>query len=707
MSTTLDSVRHLEDEFAAAMTQMYAVGNDLARLRRTLADEQPAAAGPATAASSPPTSAAAASAPTTASPVAGAPRRPEWPAAPRPDQAAAPTAGAARPAAPAPAMAGPAPVAPGAAPAPGAARPGGTRITPPPLAAGPHGPVPPMPPPGLGAPQVPWWRRASIATVLAAVGGAITLIGVAFLVAIAIQMGLFGPAARVIAGGLLAAGLVGAGLLVAQRQRSTTGSVGLVGTGLAAAYLDILAVTRIYEWVPAAAGLVLAALVTGGGLLLARRWERELLGLLTVLGAAALAPAVGWPDGVLVGGFLVLLTAATWPVQIGHRWHLLELARVLPTSLVVLTLAPVSGDGEHRPLVLALLLMAIVLSTTLLGLRHGRLSPQLGALALVATLPALLAATLDDRWIGTVALLLVVAAHGLVAWLAPSVEALHLRLAEVSIATAGLASVLAAVRAGDSGQATATLLATVALAWVLITLVLRQPAVLATAAGTAAIALIAALPVMPQLLIRSLAEDTTLADLLTVLVITAALAVAALGGWRHGLERALLMTLGGSALFATGAVAILAATLLGQRLGSAEAGFVAGQATATVLWLAAAAAMLVIGTRRSIEPLVPASLLLAAGCAGKLILFDLAFLDGIARVASFIVGGLLLLVMGVGFASLLDRDRGPKQGPGGPTGAAPGHPGGPTGAAPGGPTGAAPGGPVENFAAVPPIRPTF
>ena len=48
MSTTLDSVRHLEDEFAAAMTQMYAVGNHLARLRRTLADEQPA-----TAASSP------------------------------------------------------------------------------------------------------------------------------------------------------------------------------------------------------------------------------------------------------------------------------------------------------------------------------------------------------------------------------------------------------------------------------------------------------------------------------------------------------------------------------------------------------------------------------------------------------------------------------------------------------------------------------
>src|SRR5690606_23063414 len=107
-------------------------------------------------------------------------------------------------------------------------------------------------------------------------------------------------------------------------QASTAGALGLAATGIATAYLDVLAVTRIYEWVPAAVGLVLAGLIALGGLLLARAWESQLLAVVTVLGVAALAPVVGFDHLLLTGAFLVVLTFATWPAQISRSWHLLE-----------------------------------------------------------------------------------------------------------------------------------------------------------------------------------------------------------------------------------------------------------------------------------------------------------------------------------------------------------------------------------------------
>ncbi|HNQ06114.1 MAG TPA: hypothetical protein PKH97_02885, partial [Tetrasphaera sp.] len=45
-ATHVDSVRHLEAEFAEAMTRMYAVGNGLAALRQRLLIEQGAVAAP-------------------------------------------------------------------------------------------------------------------------------------------------------------------------------------------------------------------------------------------------------------------------------------------------------------------------------------------------------------------------------------------------------------------------------------------------------------------------------------------------------------------------------------------------------------------------------------------------------------------------------------------------------------------------------------
>ena len=57
----------------------------------------------------------------------------------------------------------------------------------------------------------------------------------------------------------------------------------LTATGIAAGYLDVLAATKIYDWLPIVVGLGVAGLVAAAGLALAHRWRSEHLGLLVVV----------------------------------------------------------------------------------------------------------------------------------------------------------------------------------------------------------------------------------------------------------------------------------------------------------------------------------------------------------------------------------------------------------------------------------------
>ena len=107
-------------------------------------------------------------------------------------------------------------------------------------------------------------------------------------------------------------------------------------TGIAAAYIDVIAVTTIYDWVPAPVGLVLAAVVAGGGLTLARRWDSQHLGLLVLLPLIVLGPVV--TDGItmLLVGFMLALAAASLPVQLGKDWIWLHAARIAAATFPLL-----------------------------------------------------------------------------------------------------------------------------------------------------------------------------------------------------------------------------------------------------------------------------------------------------------------------------------------------------------------------------------
>jgi hypothetical protein len=112
-------------------------------------------------------------------------------------------------------------------------------------------------------------------------------------------------------------------------------------------------------------------------------------------------------------------------------------------------------------------------------------------------------------------------------------------------------------------------------------------------------------------------------------------------------------------LLTSSGVFVSAAVLLGRTMDAPRGGFIAGHAAATLLWMTAAAYLLIHGLRRVADAGVSlrAGLVLAAVVVGKLMLFDFAALEGMGRVLAFIGSGTLLLAMGTGYTRALDRSR--------------------------------------------------
>ena len=291
----LDDLKRLERDFATAMEQLYAVGNGLARLRHDVEE-------------------------------ATSPTAPPQPVTQPPVAVTSPP---------------PAPPIPQMPPVPGLGQPM------PPMTSTPM--MPPAAPwehPAAWPPREPtnalsrWWRNESVITrVLGVAGAIVTLAGLVMLLVLAVQQQWFGPVPRVVLGALLALTLIGLSLRLRHRERAAGRSghaaLALAATGYAAAYLVVVAVTATYGWLPPVAGLALALLVVGSGLVIARRWDSQFLAVLLLLGAGLMVPSLVDHSSWVLSAFMVVLALGSWPVQLGRTWPWATLARVLPAALVV------------------------------------------------------------------------------------------------------------------------------------------------------------------------------------------------------------------------------------------------------------------------------------------------------------------------------------------------------------------------------------
>lgn len=507
----------------------------------------------------------------------------------------------------------------------------------------------PAPPPARSAPTVD--RQGWIGKVLAVAGVAVTLIGVVLLLVLAAQAGLLAPPVRVAAGAVLAGALVAAGVAFNRRDGGRVGAVALTATGIAAAYMDVIALTTIYHWVPSVAGLLIAAVIGGGGLMLARRWASQHLALLVLVPLAVLAPIVSDGVTVVLIGFMLALSAASLPVQLGRDWMWMHAARTLLVTLPLLLALLAAGFGsDQNPWLLggACGIAALLAVVGALVLLPGTSQPVAMAVSsAVGVVPALASAIAVDRVLAVLLAAAVAAAMLAIVVLQQRLPGITRAVAAIFAAVSSAAAVVAITVAFD-GHVEAPVFLALAFA---VAVAGRHSALARWAAiAFTAIGALAYLAYAPP---AHLAVATTRAapEAISVLAASVLLVACTVALSRRADVWAAIAVMVG--VYAVTTFTVTAGVLIGGTGG----GFLGGHMAATICWIGMAAALFAyaqrVGDREARTAPITAGLALTAAATAKLLLFDLGTLDGMFRVVVFIVVGLVLLAMGAGYARSL------------------------------------------------------
>jgi uncharacterized membrane protein len=491
-----------------------------------------------------------------------------------------------------------------------------------------------------------------IAKMLAVAGVAVTLIGVVLLLVLAAQAGILRPEIRVGAGAVLAGALVAAAGWLYVRPGGRVGAIALAATGVAAAYMNVIAVTTIYEWVAGPIGLAIAAVIGGGGLALARRWDSQHLGLLVLVPLIVLAPVV--TDGItlLLVGFMLALSAASLPVQLGKDWIWLHAARIAaPTFPLLVALAAVHFDDGHDLWLAGAcgISAALAITAALILLPRTGNRVAMALLTAAGVVPVLCASLTVDRVVA--ALMAAALAATLLAIVLTGLPGVTGVVRQVWSALSAISALIAVTVAFDGPIAGPVLLAMA----VVVAVAGRRDAVARWAALGFTIAggglYLGYAP--PSSLVEATPMDAA-AGFSTLVSSLLLVACAAAIAWSWKGEAIIWAGSAAVIVYAVTTFTVTAGVLVGGEGG----GFFAGHMAATICWIAMAAALFsyaarLARTERSLP--IGGGLALVAAAMAKLFLFDLGTLDGIFRVVVFIVVGLVLLGMGAGYARILER----------------------------------------------------
>ncbi|MFD9740860.1 DUF2339 domain-containing protein [Umezawaea sp. NPDC059074] len=537
------------------------------------------------------------------------------------------------------------------------------------------GPMPPLPgQQPWGPPQPPWQGRPPLpprktvidrlgedgagSKLLAWVGGVVTLLGVVLLLVLAVQRDYLGPLPRVVGGAALALVLVGIGLRLHRTETARTGAFALAATGVAALYLDVVAATKIYEFLPEWAGLAIGLAVALGGLLLAMRWDSPTFAIGVVLACAVFAPILTDGFTPLMVGFLLVLKTAAAPVQWRRNWPWLAIAAGVPVVVGSLVAVGVAVPLEQQAPTAAIVLLSAVVGVLSSLISVRRRPDDVVSVVMVAAspVPALLATILLERWWAT-------AMAGAITVLMVALWVVGRRsLPKTYVTAAGVVAVFGLFQttaiALDGNARAATVLAEALLLIVLADRVASRGPLLGGAVFGGLGLLLAGQAIPPRLLVEapSFALRTPgalVGGMLTALVLGLVAVALPWVASRRGVlgepaKNPFALVVAGLVLLYAAAGLVLCAALL---VSQTPSGFLFGHTVVTVSWTVAALVLLVRGV--DVLPLRIAGLVLVGAAVAKLVLFDLSALDGIARVAAFIGAGLVLLTAGARYAKLV------------------------------------------------------
>ncbi|GAB1510118.1 DUF2339 domain-containing protein [Actinophytocola sp. KF-1] len=520
---------------------------------------------------------------------------------------------------------------------------------------------PPQPPPPPG-PTL--WERLSRdgagSRILAWAGGVVTLAGVVLLLVLAIQRGYLGPLPRVLLGAALGAALAGIGTRLHRTPAARTGAYALAATGVAVLYLDVVAATSLYDFLPAWGGLAAGLAVTAGGVALAGWWGSQVFAVFVVVCCAVSAPVITGGFDTLLLCFLLVLLLGTTPVQLAKRWGQLLLAAGAPPVVAAVigigTAERIGADATTTAILAGVTSAVVILLATATALRRPADDVALAVLYL-APVPGMLAALLLPRLGATIlpaavgALLVGVWALGRRAGLRP--------VFALSAGGIGSLAIVQATATAFDGDARAVAFLAEALLVAVLAVRIRLAAALAPAGVCGVVGFVIALayPARPVLVTRPpgwvVDTGTAVALGVTGAVLAAAAIVLCWAGFRLGVLSAEEHTPHG--WVPAGLVALYGSTAalvaVGLLISPDRDGFLLGHVLVTVSWTVGALLLLLRGI--DAVPMRVAGLSLVVAALAKLVLFDLSSLDGMARVAAFLVAGLVLLAAGARYAKLV------------------------------------------------------
>ncbi|MDP8911306.1 MAG: DUF2339 domain-containing protein [Actinomycetota bacterium] len=527
---------------------------------------------------------------------------------------------------------------------------------------------PPSEPPGDDAPRPPTFASARShparqidleavlgGRVLAWVGGSAVLLGLVFFLGMALRRGWIDETTRTVLAFLGSAALLGLGFWLHERKGQTEAARVAVATAIAGLYATLVVATQLYDLVAAEIGLACAALVGGAATAIAVRWRSQVVGALGILGALLAPVLVDAGTSGTALAFMILALSSAVGVLLWQRWDWLALGAFAVSAPQLGTWLFDSRPG--LPLALGVLaafwaLFVVAAIGYELRFRTPERLPYSSWLLLLANVLVVAAAGygfLTDEG----------HANGAIAWVVGLALA-HIALGAFALRQAinrEIGSLLVAVGLALSAIAFADALGGPALVagWAIHAALLAYLARRASGepeqfgsdadrlhAGALAYLGLALGHVLmfeaPLAALQEGVDDLARAVTATAIVAVAAFVIARLVRARDPLPEAL------DAL-AAGTLVYLGSITIVDTVGVHENGTPrqAGQVWLSAYWTVLGLVAMVAGLFRNEKRLRIGGLALLGVAAVKVFLYDLAELDELYRVLSFIALGLLLL----------------------------------------------------------------
>jgi len=515
---------------------------------------------------------------------------------------------------------------------------------------------PPLPPSRAPAPVVREpldLEQVLGGRVLAWVGGIAVVLAAVFFLVMAVHNGWIDETTRVVLAFLGASALVAAGVWLYERKGKTQAALATVASGLAALYASATTATTVYHLVSPAAGLVIAGLVGIAATAVAVRWDSRVVAGIGIVGALLGPVLVDAGRSTSSLAFMVIALLSAIGVLVWRRWSSLAVV-----SYVVS--APQAADWldheRHAHLGLALVVTGafwVLYLVAALGyeLRVPTTTLRLSSASLLLANAAATAgggwAMLDDAGNG----------YGATAWVI-GLAAAHVVLGVATLRgriSREIGALIAAVGAALAAVGLALALDGPALVagWtaegVLMAWVARRTGDRRGYLGSAVFLGLAAVHAVefeapPSALAYGL--DSPLRAVTALVLVAAGLSLAA-SFLPQDERRSQVDAL---RIGAAAALVYLASVLVVQAAG-AHAGSTTqnSQLALSALWAALGFVSLVAGLARDERPLRLGGLVLLGLAVGKVFIVDLAALESIWRVASFLGLGLLLLAAAFGY----------------------------------------------------------